>query len=326
MKTRKISIIMPVYNAEKTLERCVDSVLGQSFQDFELILVDDGSKDGSATICDEYAEKDSRVKVFHKENGGVSSARNRGLDEAWGEWVMFVDSDDYLLEDALRECDLKDGIQYAVFGFREQRRNEPEINHSLRDLTLTPAGFVKEYVGTASFNSPFSKIYKRNVIGDLRFDSSIRFGEDCIFNFEYLRRVDKVRTVDRIIYHYDAGDYSQYPTKYKLKPEEIALYFSRLFPLYDSFEVSNSWFECGTLSYNEWMAWPAIERNSREWFGNPEVRKLYKRVDKYYTEPMMLECWLGRWLPALKVYRNHVKPFVMRNGSRVKKLIKKLCR
>ena len=91
-----ISVIVPVYNTEKYLHRCIDSILAQTFTDFELLLIDDGSKDNSGKICDEYAAKDSRVRVFHKENGGVSSARNLGLDNAQGEWIAFVDSDDYI--------------------------------------------------------------------------------------------------------------------------------------------------------------------------------------------------------------------------------------
>jgi glycosyltransferase involved in cell wall biosynthesis len=93
----KISVIVPVYNAGEYLHRCVDSILAQTFADFELLLIDDGSKDSSAAICNEYAAKDSRVRVFHKENGGVSSARNLGLDNVKGEWITFVDSDDYVL-------------------------------------------------------------------------------------------------------------------------------------------------------------------------------------------------------------------------------------
>ena len=89
-----ISIIVPVYNSEKTLNRCVDSILSQTFQDWELLLIDDGSTDRSGKLCDEYALKDQRIKVFHKKNGGVSSARNIGLDHAKGEWITFIDSDD----------------------------------------------------------------------------------------------------------------------------------------------------------------------------------------------------------------------------------------
>ena len=89
-----ISVIVPVYNAEKYLNRCIDSILSQTMTDFELLLIDDGSQDNSGRICDEYAEKDARVRVFHKSNGGVSSARNQGLDNAMGNWITYVDADD----------------------------------------------------------------------------------------------------------------------------------------------------------------------------------------------------------------------------------------
>ena len=95
----KVSIIVPVYKAEKYLNRCVDSILAQTFTDFELLLIDDGSPDRSGEICDEYAKKDSRIRVFHKKNGGVSSARNLGLDNVLGEYVTFVDSDDWVEPD-----------------------------------------------------------------------------------------------------------------------------------------------------------------------------------------------------------------------------------
>lgn len=91
-----ISIIVPVYNTEKYLDQCIQSILSQTYTDYELLLVDDGSTDSSGVICDRYAEQDSRVREFHKPNGGVSSARNMGLDNARGEWIGWVDSDDYI--------------------------------------------------------------------------------------------------------------------------------------------------------------------------------------------------------------------------------------
>lgn len=90
----KLSIIIPIYNAEQFIRRCIDSILEQTYTDFELLLIDDGSTDDSSRICDVYSENDSRIKVFHKKNGGVSSARNVGLDNANGEWIVFIDSDD----------------------------------------------------------------------------------------------------------------------------------------------------------------------------------------------------------------------------------------
>ena len=96
MNSPLISIIIPVYNAERYLRQCLDSVVAQTYTNWECLLVDDGSKDGSGEICDEYAKKSSRFRVFHKENGGVSSARNTGIEESKGEWVYFCDADDYV--------------------------------------------------------------------------------------------------------------------------------------------------------------------------------------------------------------------------------------
>ena len=96
-----VSCIIPVYNTEKYLPRCIESVLAQTFVDWEMLLIDDGSTDASGSICDEYAAKDERIRVFHKENGGISSARNVGLNYAQGEWIFFVDSDDSLPKTSL---------------------------------------------------------------------------------------------------------------------------------------------------------------------------------------------------------------------------------
>ena len=102
MKHPQISIIVPVYNVEQYLQSCIDSIITQTYTDWELLLVDDGSPDRSGEICDEYAKKDNRIRVFHKRNGGVSSARNLGLDKAQGEWVTFIDADDYILSDFIK--------------------------------------------------------------------------------------------------------------------------------------------------------------------------------------------------------------------------------
>ena len=135
-----VSIIIPVYNAEHTLERCVDSVLGQEFTDFELLLVDDGSSDGSPALCDRYAAQDSRVRVIHKENGGVSAARNAAMDLAEGEFLQFLDSDDWITPDATKlllrsarehQCDLVIADFYRVVGDRVSHKGGIEEDRVL---------------------------------------------------------------------------------------------------------------------------------------------------------------------------------------------------
>ena len=123
-----ISIVIPVYNTAQYLPRCIESVLNQSFRDFELLLVDDGSTDGSGDICDRYENKDNRIRVFHKKNGGVSSARNLGIVNAFGEWLLFVDSDDEILPNALQtlvDC-ISDDVDSVLGGIVEVNENGDE--------------------------------------------------------------------------------------------------------------------------------------------------------------------------------------------------------
>lgn len=205
MKNKKVSIIMPIWNCEKFLNRAVQSVLSQTYKNFELILVDDGSSDNSPKICDEYAKMDERVVVVHKQNGGPSSARNRGLELATGEFIEFVDSDDYLEKDCVES--LVKGIQncdLAICGFEEMNKdieiisfNEDRI-YNLRDDASLFFNFVKKKLISTIWN----KLYRKDKILN-NFDDSYFIGEDVIFNLKYLQNCDKVSAIAKILYHYD---------------------------------------------------------------------------------------------------------------------------
>ena len=148
----KISVIVPVYNTSQFLPHCIDSILSQNFSDFELLLIDDGSTDGSGQICDAYAEKDNRIRVFHKKNGGVSSARNLGLCNAKGEWVTFVDSDDFVLNDYFSIC-FEEGIGMYV-------QNWKFVDGTIKDSyepsvidKSTYCQFLKDVIHTDTFRT-----------------------------------------------------------------------------------------------------------------------------------------------------------------------------
>ena len=130
-----ISIIVPVYNAESTLNQCIDSIINQKFTDWELLLVNDGSSDRSGEICDEYAAKDSRIKVFHKENGGVSSARNVGIDNSLGKWVTFIDSDDKIFDDIFSLLKYSNG-DLIVFNFIIDQNTKEYPQYLFKENTL----------------------------------------------------------------------------------------------------------------------------------------------------------------------------------------------
>ena len=191
MNPPQISIIIPVYNSENYLRECLDSITKQTFTDFEVLLINDGSTDKSGIICDEYAAKDSRFKVFHKENGGVSSARNLGLHNAKGEWITFVDSDDLIEEDALKNFILtnSDQIDFFLFGVKKLI-DEKEVTffYFENDQVFSVLEFINKYPLCQYFAEPWSKFFKSSIIkiNNITFDESLSWGEDSLFNVQYL--------------------------------------------------------------------------------------------------------------------------------------------
>lgn len=195
-----VSIIVPVYKSKDTLKRCVESLLAQTVEDTEMILVDDGSPDGSGELCDKLAEEDSRIRVIHKENGGVSSARNVGIEAAKGDYLLFADSDDYVEQDMVEK--LLSGIgndDIAICGFHHHYQG--------RDIVRIPEvpgqsgeeNFLALY-GEGFLNMPWNKLYKRELTG--RFDESLSLGEDLLFNLDYLSRCRKIAVLsDKLCYY-----------------------------------------------------------------------------------------------------------------------------
>jgi glycosyltransferase involved in cell wall biosynthesis len=197
----KVSIIIPVYNTEQYLSRCIDSILGQSFTDFELLLIDDGSTDGSAKICDAYTEKDSRIRVLHKENGGVSSARNLGLNEAKGDWVSFVDSDDELLPNGLQAMadGISDEVSMVMAGYHEYEDDRLTVDTSAMKVKgeiidrnealvmMYPSG-DKIYMGYS-----VGKLFNKDLVklSGITFNEHIAIKEDTLFVVEYLCQSEK---------------------------------------------------------------------------------------------------------------------------------------
>lgn len=209
--TPKVSIMIPIYNAEKHLNRCIDSVLKQDFEDFELILMDDGSKDGSAAILDEYAEKDPRVIVVHKENSGVSDTRNQAMALAKGEYLQFLDSDDWITRDATgllvrmaqeNDCDMVIADFYRVIGERLSQKGKIH-----EDGILTREEFALEMMENPAdfyYGVLWNKLYRRDMIMEngLCMNKDISWCEDFIFNMEYIRHVRTVYALHVPIYYY----------------------------------------------------------------------------------------------------------------------------
>lgn len=205
-----ISIIIPVYNAYSYLDQCVLSIIRQNAADWECILVDDGSTDGSGDICDQWAEKDSRFRVLHKQNEGVSAARNDGLDIAKGEFILFVDSDDWLEEEYVMEmtrhcknAELTVSGQIRDFNNGSQKIFKPSLTTSFQlgpGNTATFTQLCKDWL----LYAPHEKLFRRDIIEQhgIRFLKGCSYGEDLTFNFEYLDHVSTISMVDKALYHY----------------------------------------------------------------------------------------------------------------------------
>lgn len=204
----KISIIVPVYNTEKYLHKCIDSILNQTFEDFELILVDDGSTDSSGAICDEYAKKDERIVVIHKENGGVSKARNVALDTAKGEYIGFVDSDDTINErmlEVLYNNLIESNAQVSVCGFDyvvegrqssfKKHKNKKRVFKSKKAIKIVMRG--KPFAGHLC-----NKLFKADLFEKVRLNEKIYIYEDMLAVVELLARADSVVYDSTPLYNY----------------------------------------------------------------------------------------------------------------------------
>ena len=200
-----ISVIIPVYNIEKYLRRCIDSVLAQTYQDFELLLIDDGSKDSSGAICDEYAARDSRVKVFHKENGGVSSARNAGLAIVSGDWIMHLDGDDWIEPDMLERLIRKgeDTGAEIVMGDFLFAYSDRDILYSLPDWDNNKTASLNRYI-TSVWTCVWGGIHKRSLYEEYQLicPQGVTYCEDFHMMARLCYHAKKVVNIHQPFYHY----------------------------------------------------------------------------------------------------------------------------
>ncbi len=232
MKKPLLSIIVPVYKVEEYIKSCLDSILSQTFRDYEVILVDDGSPDNSGTICDEYALRDGRFRVIHKLNGGLSAARNDALDMAQGRYVTFIDSDDEYgspttIEEnmAILEADgAIDLLQYPYVYVDGAR----EVLHLVPEKVLSRQGFLDSMLNEEVPGYTWIKIYKADIFKRKRFSCDIKVAEDLDFLIEVLDGIDKVFLSERGQYRYYKRDGSLVVNKTVSKEMDVAGVYQRL--------------------------------------------------------------------------------------------------
>ena len=216
-KDSLISIVIPIYNAEKYLEECLNSIKNQTYKNIEVIMVNDGSKDNSETICKRFSEDDTRFRYFTKVNGGVSSARNLGLDNVKGEYITFIDADDWIAEkhlelliNSIKKTNSDIGVSsykefnnkdtYYIRVYTKQEKNLLNFEKMNRDKFLSL--FPKLMSANVCFNNAVSKLFRKDLVKNLRFDTSIKYGEDLDFYFRLYLNVDSISYVDELTYVY----------------------------------------------------------------------------------------------------------------------------
>lgn len=204
------SVIIPVYNSEKYLEKCICSIINQSYASFEVLLINDGSYDNSAQICEEYAKKDSRVRVFHQKNAGVSVARNKGLDNALGKWIVFVDSDDWVEDNYFQtlanSVSVDPDVDIHLFGCfkvnEKEKTNFISFENEIYQKDKINSLLENTFSNMKLFWFPYTKVFSAELLFNIRFSERVFIGEDTIFSLEAIGNSKKIKFLDCNLYNY----------------------------------------------------------------------------------------------------------------------------
>lgn len=276
-----ISVIIPVYNAEKTLRQCVESVLSHDYKNFELILVDDGSKDSSPQICDEYAIKDNRVRAIHQPNGGVSSARNNGIDYALGEWVTFIDADDYITNDFFKGVDgcSEDLLinQYIWLRNGKQTLDKRISDYNFISGNEPICSFLNKYLTTLIFRGPCAKFYKKSLLNNIRFYDNMKVGEDTCFVHAYLLNCNSFRCLHHGQYVVRLSTVSA-DVKYNCLTQYAIESLNKVFNTFHQIEAKwhlNKRLFVSYLVYFKMICKDDWKKKPSKWYRNKDVKLFY---------------------------------------------------
>lgn len=302
----KISVIVPVYNAERYLRQCIESVLKQTFRNFELLLIDDGSKDNSGTICNEYAQKDKRIVIIHKQNSGVSDSRNKALDIARGEYVITLDSDDYWIKDTTLEDLLHMAESQQLDIVRGEYKNVDAFGKTIQDSPYAQmrAPYISKTLDSFSFLSLIVKgeyflvlcLIRRSTIASLRFNTQRVFLEDAEFYLRMLQQPLKCTYIPICFYAYRKHNNS---VTEKVHPQKFfdALDYTRL-----CFNLAKQ--ESSTPEYRLFL----IHEGIKNYLFDIKVVSETDKTNKEYTEVIQKYDLYTRRLEVIKSAQKYSIP------------------
>ena len=207
MKNDMISIIIPIYNVEKYLEKCLDSILNQTYKNLEIILIDDGSTDNSPNICNSYCEKDKRIKIIHKNNEGVSSARNKGIELSKGKYIVFIDSDDYVSNEhieVLYDCIISNNVDLVISNLIDISEDGIILNNEEKEsFLMNKDQCLKELLSEDNFyHLCCGNIYRKDLLEKIRFNCKYSIAEDLDFLYRYIKQISSAYFLSKNTYYY----------------------------------------------------------------------------------------------------------------------------
>lgn len=327
-KKQIVSIIVPVYEAELYLEQCIESLIHQTYQDIEIILVDDGSKDNSPFICDRYASEDARVYVIHKENAGSVLARRDGLQKASGEFILYVDSDDWIettmVEDMLSEqkkseadavicefiCENQSGSYEESLFFSEGYYNKTDMKNTIYPKLLNTGKFGEFGLQPSLWAKLFRKEYLQDVAKDA--PATISLGEDAIITYPYMLRAESCFLIKKALYHYRINENSMtmaYNEKQTRGTIELMQYLKKCFEPYPFYGLEQQLdrYHCFIAARNVvnigWAGfhngWFSRLRDWKDFINDTNLYSVLKKCDMANME-MPRQIYLGFWLLRLR--------------------------
>lgn len=199
----KISIVVPIYNVEEYLPRCLDSIIAQTYTNIEILLVDDGSPDNAGAICDEYATKDSRIRVFHIPNGGVAKARQLGVESSTGDYIVFVDPDDWLPLDSVEVLysNMTDDVDLVIGGYTKFKMRNKLTFNTYRHNTISNKTYIEDVIKKRVVPTPWGRIYRQSLFSSNSFPR-VRRSQDFLMNYELSNRIRAVKFIENSVYNY----------------------------------------------------------------------------------------------------------------------------
>lgn len=309
-----VSVVVPVYNVEQYLNRCIESLINQTYENIEILLIDDGSADDSPQICDEWTIKDSRIKVYHKENGGVSSARNIGLKKCHADYVLFVDPDDYVANnfvEVLLDSIVNNNCDMAIINFIEKYSDETieNVNHfKTEKKLLKKADFLDHiYDSNSYYGGPCNKIYLKKIIDDnnITFNEKVHYGEDLLFTVRY---ADKSQNFyyeyDENLYYYFRRDESVTNSKFNKKTASFVNIAEQLIDIFEKNKVDSSRIKKQYICFY-FKALYYLENNKD--FSKMEYKKIIKKYKKDVFKSKKIDIYAKLYVFAITYFPQLMK-------------------